>query len=264
VVAIARSLVLASLRAQMEYRSQFVTAVIMGVVFQGTGLAFIWVILNRFDALAGWTLGEVAFLYALRVLAHALYGTLFNGTARVYGMVRRGEFDRYLVRPVPPLALVMFERLHVSGLGDLLGGVAMLAIAARLVPVDWSPLAVGYLALALVGGCFVEAAIRLAGASFAFRVQGIDSLNFLLDQLFGTFGSYPLGIYSAVVRAALTFVLPVAFVAYFPASVLLGRTGELAIPPLLAYCAPVVGFGLFALAYRLWSYQLWYYQSAGH
>jgi ABC-2 type transport system permease protein len=263
-IGIALSLAGASLRGQMEYRSQFLTMVLMGLVYQGTGFVFIWVVVSRFEALAGWTLGEVAFLYALRLLSHAVYGLLFNGTARVYWLVKQGEFDRYLVRPLPALAQVMFERVHVAGLGDLLGGLVMLAVTARLVPVDWSVLALGYLVLAVVGGALVEGAVRLAGAALSFRVTNLQSLNMLLDNLFSTFGSYPLGIYTTGVRALLTFVVPVAFVAYVPAAVLLGRADELGVRPEVAYGAPLAGLCLFVLAHRFWRWQIGYYQSAGH
>ena len=262
--AAALSLAAASLRGQMEYRTQFVVMVVMGLVYQGTGFVFIWVVVSKFEALAGWTLPEVGFLYALRLLCHALYGMLFNGTARVYWMVREGEFDRYLVRPLPALLQVMFERVHVSGLGDLLGGLAMFGAVALSVPIDWSPAAVLYLLLAIGGGCLVEAALRLAGASLSFRFQNLESLNYLLDSTISNFASYPLAIYTLGVRVLLTFVLPVAFVAYLPATVLLRRTDEIGLHPGVAYAAPLVGAGLFALAYLFWLRQMRQYQSAGH
>jgi len=56
----------------------------------------------------------------------------------------------------------------------------------------------------------------------------------------------------------------VAFIAYLPATVLLGRTGELAVHPLFAYVAPLVGVLVFSLAYAFWKGELRHYQSSGH
>jgi ABC-2 type transport system permease protein len=261
---LALSLAGASLRAQMQYRANFAILVVMGLVYQLTGFVFLWVILPRFEALAGWTLGEVAFLYGLRLLAHGVYGLLFNAIQRISRMTRRGELDRYLVRPLPLLIQILAERVHVPGIGDLLGGVVLFLAAQALVGIDWSPLALVYLALAVAGGCLVEAALRLAINTLAFRFLEVGSLSFFVDNLIGNFGNYPLRIYGQTAQFLLTFVLPVAFVAYFPATVLLGRTGELSVHPALAYGAPLVGIVAFAVTYRFWRGEIRHYQSAGH
>jgi len=140
-ISVALSLWVASLRGELQYRANFLIMILMGIVYQCTGFAFIWVVLARFHALAGWTLGEVAFLYGLRLTMHALNGALTGGLYELEWKVRQGEFDRYLVRPMPPLLQLMSERVHVSIVGDLIGGLVLFAAAASLVKVDWTPTA---------------------------------------------------------------------------------------------------------------------------
>jgi ABC-2 type transport system permease protein len=82
-------------------------------------------------------------------------------------------------------------------------------------------------------------------SAVAFRTLSVRSLRVFIDGIFTTIGRYPLTILSAVTNLLLTFVLPLAFVACFPATVLLRRTGELSVPPALAAAAPAVGFALF-------------------
>src|SRR5207237_10512254 len=71
------------------------------------------------------------------------------------------------------------------------------------------------------------------------------------------------GIFGGATQFFLTFGIPVAFIAYFPATVLLGRTGELAVSPVLAYLAPLAGAIVFGLAILVWKHELPQYQSAG-
>ena len=168
-IGITLSMWAASVRGELQYRANFLIMALMGVVYQCTGFAFIWVVLARFQALAGWTLGEVAFLYGLRLTMHALNGALSGGLYSLEWKVRQGEFDRYLVRPMAPLLQLMCERIHVSIAGDLLGGLALFAAAASLVAVDWTPLALLYLALALLGGALVELALRVLFSALSFR-----------------------------------------------------------------------------------------------
>ena len=53
-IGIALSMWGAALRSELQYRANFVILTMMGVVWQCTGFAFIWVVLTRFQALAGW------------------------------------------------------------------------------------------------------------------------------------------------------------------------------------------------------------------
>jgi ABC-2 type transport system permease protein len=263
-ISISLAMLAAGFRGQMQYRTNFVLQVTFGLGYQGTGIVFIWVVLNRFQSLAGWSLGQIAFLYGLRLLIHGLFVIFFGRLSDLDRQIREGKFDRYLIRPLPPLLQIMATEVRVSAVGDALGGLGLFLAANALVRVDWSPPAVAYLVLAIVGGCLVEAAIQLVIAGFSFRALNTRSLVFLVDNIFSSFGNYPLSIYGAGVRWLLTFGVPVAFVAYFPAAVLLGRSHDLAVPPLIAYLAPAAGILWFALAYQLFRHELRAYQSSGH
>lgn len=255
----------AAMRARLQYRLDIVIGMLMGIAYQGSGFAFIWIVLSRFHSLGGWTLEQVAFLYGLRLVSHALwlvpFGRVSIGLDQV---VREGEFDRYLLRPANPLLQAMTSGMHAAPLGDLATGIAILATAASRAGVDWSPLALAFCVLAVVGGALVECSAQLALSALTFRLLDTHPLRWFVDDLFGYFGSYPMRIFGAGTEWALTVLVPVAFVAYLPASVLLGRGDELRVAPAVAYAAPLLGVVTFALAYRLWAGQLRAYQSSGH
>ena len=175
-----------------------------------------------------------------------------------------GEFDRFLVRPVRPLLQVLTRSVPLSAFGDLLGGVALIVAALRLLDVSWTARAVVYLLLALFGGALIQLALRLLLASFSFRALSVNGVMGIVDDLFNNFGTYPLRIFSATLQFLLTFGLPVAFMAYFPAAVLLGRTGELLVPALLAYGAPLAGVVWMAIALWVFEHEMRHYQSSGH
>ena len=254
----------ASVRGELQYRANFLIMVLMGIVYQCTGFAFIWVVLARFQALGGWTLGEVAFLYGLRLTMHALNGAITGGLYNLEWKVRQGEFDRFLVRPLSPLLQLMCERVHVSIVGDLIGGLALFAAAASLVTVNWTPLALLYLALALFGGALIELALRVLFSALAFRFLSANAFMFVLDTVFSNFANYPLKIFGSVLEFLLTFGVPLAFMAYFPAVVLLRRTGELQVSPIFAYGAPLAGIIWLLVSLRVFQHEMRNYQSSGH
>lgn len=165
---------------------------------------------------------------------------------------------------MPPLVQLLTRRVRLSSLGDLAGGVVLLSVASASAPVDWSPGAVCFLVLAVVGGALVEGSLQLAASALVFRMKRVSPIKFAIDMIFSDFGNYPLKIFGPVAGFGLTFVFPLAFVAYLPATVLMDREEELAVPEWLAWGAPGIGVALLYAAYRFWERQSRHYESSGH
>lgn len=254
----------ASWRSALQYRLNIAVTVLGGAVYHGSGFAFLWVLLHTFHTLAGWSIGPVAFLYGLRLLAHAVWLVAIGGVTWVDRMVREGEFERMLLRPVNPLLQVVTNRRDLMYLGDLSTALAVFGVATVAARVDWSPAAVAFLVLAVLGGALIEASVQLAVGALAFRLLYSWPLRLFADDTVSMLGAYPHRVFGTATQRLFTYVLPVAFIAYLPASTLLHRTGELAVPPVLGYAGPLVGAGLFALAYAGWTRQLRHYQGVGH
>jgi ABC-2 type transport system permease protein len=263
-LAIAWTLQKAALRSGMQYRLNFVMSSVMAIAYQGSGFAFLWVVLARFHTIGGWTFGQVAFLYGLRLLAHALWRLPFSELASLSFAIREGQFDRYLVRPLNPLIQLMTRGFFMGTLGDVITAVVVFVYANHITHISWTPLHIAYLVLAVVGGAAAEGAFVLAAVSLGFKSLQTWAAEFLVDQVYLLFGSYPLRLFGATTNWVLTWIVPVAFVAYIPSGVLLRRTGDLQVPAAVAYTAPAVGLLWFVLAYRFWLLQLRGYQSSGH
>lgn len=262
-LAVAWTLQKAALRSGMQYRLNFVVGAIMAVAYQGSGFAFLWVVLARFHTIAGWTFGQVAFLYGLRLLAHALWRLPFSQLESLSFALRDGQFDRYLVRPMNPLIQLMTRGFFMGTIGDVVTAIGVFAYANHLTHISWTPVHIGYLVLAVIGGAAAEGAFVLAAVSLGFKSLLTWAAEFLVDNVYLLFGSYPLRLFGATTSWVLTWIVPVAFVAYIPSGFLLGRTHDLHVAPTVAYVAPVIGLLWFGAAYQFWLFQVRHYQSAG-
>ena len=76
-------------------------------------------------------------------------------------------------------------------------------------------------------------------------------------MLLSNFGERPLEVYPSVIRRLLKFVLPVAGMAWYPASLVLGR-----LDPAFALGYPVLLLGFAALVLRVFQRGLRRYESA--
>ena len=251
----------ANLRVRMQYRTEFLLAILNGIIWQGSMLAFAGIVLTRFPGLGGWPSGGVLLIAGMRLLSHALCLTVFSALPGVPTLVQDGRFDGFLLRPMSIYRQALLSSFSISAIGDLVVAVTLFTAALRMLDLDWSPARIGYLCAALVGAMFLEAAIQTVLASVALRFPGAQTWALWIDDLMATFGNYPLSVLPVVARVALTFVLPVAFLAYLPAAVLLDRAGEQGLPEWLVLGSPALGPLLFVLARLAWNHGVRHYQS---
>lgn len=254
----------ASIRSELQYRANALTSILGGILYQITGFVVVWIIVARFNQIGGWSLAEITFLYGMRLTSHGIFYACFSQMFEADSIMIRGEYDRYLVRPLSPLIQLFTRKLRINAFGDLLGGSALLIAASLGHAVDWSPLAVMYLLLAVIGGGLLEGAVQVMLGSLSFRFLQSLALRQTVNEIFNVYGNYPFNIFPTALRYVITFGLPVAFVAYFPASILLDRQAQLHVPGWLAMLAPAVGLTMFALAVRVWRWQSVHYQSSGN
>jgi ABC-2 type transport system permease protein len=98
------------------------------------------------------------------------------------------------------------------------------------------------------------------------RIQFLDHFD-LLHSLLRQ--SYPLDLFSDPIRRAATWILPLAFVNYFPALALLGRVAPDGILPFgltpiaLALSAPIVALLYLGIAVVIWDRSVMRYQGTG-
>jgi len=257
------ALVRAGLREEMQFRANFLIEVAFGLVVQSIGFAFIWVVLGKFQAIGGWTLQEVTLLYGIQLMGNALWSLAFSRIINVQGMVQIGEFDTMLVRPMPIALQFMFGGFRIAIVGDVIGAVILLAVGLQTASIDWSLPKAVFLVLAVVGSGLVRGAFELAGCALVFRSLVSGWVQFATDSLFGQFGSYPLDIFARRARQLLTYVIPVAFVAWVPSTVLLDRTEVLPFPAWVAWCTPLLGVALMTAAWWIFLRESRQYQSSG-
>jgi ABC-2 type transport system permease protein len=187
-----------------------------------------------------------------------------NQLFRFDRIVQEGDWDRYLVRPMPIWAQMMFTQFRIPPLGDFCSGLILLVVALAHVEVAWTPTLVLFLPLAIVGGALIDGAFQLGTAAFAFRFMATLPLRIIFDDFQGRFASYPMTIFERPMQAFLTWVVPMAFMAWIPSTVLLDRTTELPFPGWVAWLSPVIGLTLMTLAVTLFRKESRNYQSAGH
>lgn len=251
-------------RSMRVHRMNLMMMFLGSAAIQGTQLAFISVLLGAFGAIAGWGVGEVAFLYGLRLTAHGVCTINFGQHRSSAQAIRNGDWDRFLLRPAGPLMQLLTRHFNPGTIGDLVLGLAILVTAANLIEVQWSAGKLLFLALAALGGGLVEAGLQIALSALDFRWGPLVRIKDMVDRILTDFGAYPMTIFGTAGTWLLTFLIPLAFMAYLPTTVLLDRTEELVVPVWTAQLSPLAGPVLLVLAVAFFRYMSRFYASPGH
>jgi ABC-2 type transport system permease protein len=253
----------AALRAQAQYRASFV--LLSAAQFLGVGVEFVgvWALFDRFGAIAGWHLSELALLFGLVNVAFALAESFGRGFDMFSTVVRSGEFDRLLVRPRSTALQVACRDFQFFRLGRLTLGLVMLVGGALKSGVHFGVAKILLVAGALVGGASVFYGLFILQATMCFwTVESLEVMNAL------TYGGteaaqYPLSLYRRWFRDFFTVVVPLAFVSYVPAGVLLERATTPVLPDVVRWCSPLAGVAFLAACLVVWRFGERRYVSTG-
>jgi ABC-2 type transport system permease protein len=256
-------LVGASIRSRAQYRLSFALDFVATFVAALTDFAAILVLFNHLPALGGWSLPEVSFLYGVAGVSFAL-ADMFVGHLDGFGdLIRTGAFDVVLMRPHGTLFQVVASELAIRRLGKLAQAGAVLVYALATVHVDWSPLKVALLLVTFASGPAIFAGIWVAGTSISFWTTEIREVVNAFTYGGSYLASYPINLFGVWLRRFLAFVVPAAFVAYYPCVVILGKTDPVAGRPWLGLLSPLVAVATLAASRQAWQFGVRHYRSTG-
>lgn len=253
---------LKSPRAQLAYPANIFMQVASIALIGFLGIPSLLLITSAFPSIGGWDFYMLGFMAALREMAGGIHHGLFFSFYYHHTLIRNGELDRMLVRPVHPLLQIMASNLDLSALGGFIPGLVLFAMTCPQVAVEWNVLNIAFLAIVVLSGAIIEWAMYLFFAAFDFWFETEDGLGYIPEAFLESALYYPAHIYGQVLAFVITFVFPFAFVAYFPTLYFFQRDIEM-FPGFFVFLTPVVAVVSTAIAVVFWSFGLRQYQSTG-
>jgi ABC-2 type transport system permease protein len=179
-----------------------------------------WVIFTRFEMLDGWTFNELLFLYNTNLLTYAISSAFFWGPMKeLENIVRSGDFDLYLTKPIPPLRLLVLRQFGHTFIAHVILAVIVFVICFQNLKLQWSFAHVLFFVSIIAGATLIHSGLIIIAASCAFRVVRSTTIVDMTIYAVRNFINYPISIYARSVQFALTFFIPYAFVNYFPSTV---------------------------------------------
>jgi len=262
-VAIYARLAGSRIRGQTQYRLSFALQLVGTFLFTFLDFIAILVIFQHLPRLGGWSFPEIAFLYGSSYMTFKLADLVMTNLDRLPLLIRMGTFDQILTRPLGTLGQLMTSDLGIRQLAAVAQGGVVFAYALTRLSIDWTlPRAVVFAGM-LVSGFFIFCAIFVATNVIAFWIM--DAREIANSFTYGgqMMTQYPLNIFGLWFRRLLGFVIPLAFVNYFPTLYVLGKPDPLHSPPILRFASPAVAALSVLVTRGIWRVAVRRYRSTG-
>jgi len=245
-------------RGKMQYKkSFFLSAAGMFLTSFGVFLT-IFFMFQRFSHVKGFSYNEVLLCYAIVLMGFTLSEIFARGFDCFPGIVRRGEFDRILLRPRNAVLQVLGSQFDLARSGRLLQAAVIFVYGISRSGVRWTPGRVFTAAAMLAGTCAFFTGIFIIYAALCFfTLEGLEFMNIFTYGL-NEYGKYPMSVYGREILWITTFILPFALVQYYPLLYLLDREAEAWYGFL-----PLTAFPFLGLCCLLWQFGAGHYMSSG-
>lgn len=254
-----------SFHCRMQYKLDSIVATLAVFLRESTGIIVIYLTLMKFDSLNNWNINEMLFLYSILFLTYSAVVVLFADLRDFSRMIREGRFDRLMLTPRGLLIQLVSNNADIiAALGHGSLGLVLFVASANRVGITWNFTTTLYYISAIIGGILIQGGMFVFFSSLSFYFVETNSLRDIFYWQMRRFAGYPISIFGKFFQSIMIYVVPFAFVNYFPAQYLLRKSDLAQYPEFYIYIAPLVGVVLYAAAYAFWRISVKNYKSTGN
>lgn len=243
------------IKRQVHYRLSFLFITFGQFCFTSTSLFMIYFLMENTPELFGFTRNEVLIAGAIINLSYALSECFARGFDQFGSLIKTGDFDRLIVRPVNEVTQVFMNTIDFTRLGRF--SVALVTLIIVAYPYPWTTW-LYFLFLVLTGAMLYTCIFILIGAVCFYTTENLEVFNILTDGS-KEFGKVPYGFYGESLLKFLTFVFPLALVQYYPLLAILNKVDQ----PFYLW-TPVMAYLFMIPTAFAWTVARRHYQSSGN
>lgn len=246
-----------NLKSTLEYRADFLIGALSQIGVRLSEFIFIWTIFSNIKLIKSWSFYEVALIFGIMTVAGSLTSMFFNELWEFGVYIEKGDFDSVLLRPIPSLFHIIANKFDQNSIGSLLIGLPIVAKSFYELGLKFNAVNIFMLILFFISGTMIIAGINviLSAMSFWIRdsaplISGVTSIQ--------QFALYPITIFHKFIGYILTYVIPYAFVSFYPANYFLHKGYEQ-----YAFVSPLLAVIIWGVAVRFWNFGVTRYASTG-
>jgi ABC-2 type transport system permease protein len=243
--------------ADMEYRVNYLVRVCGEVIWYISQLSVFEVLYLHTATLNGWDVHAMRVFMGTLFVSDVLWMIFFNENMDNFmGLIRRGELDLYLVKPISSRFMVSCRKVNTAAFLNLIMVSGYLAWAVVNMPREIGGAQWAFYVVLVLSGVLISYTMRFLFNVLALVLHEAGNVQFIWYQLY-RLATRPDILYPPYLRILIFTIFPVAFIASVPSRILVeGLSWKWLVAGVLA-SAVVMFLGSFC-----WSRALRRYSSA--
>jgi len=247
-----------NIQDQMAYPWNFWLAIIMKAIRVGITVIFFKALYLKVNNISGWNYANTIFIFATFSLIDFISNTTFlrNFAYWFSDLLRNGEYDYRIIKPVNLQFFTAFWVLDFMDLTTIVPIAILYWYALSRMSVILSTANIILYIILVFNAIIFIYSFALALATLNFWTVQSSGLGRFMQSIF-YMARYPADVYTGIYKTIFNFILPIAFIATWPAKAFLGTLIWQNI-----FYALVFTIIFFWLANHFWNFGLKHYSSA--
>ena len=251
-------MVLMNIKSQLEYKKAFIISTLGSFFITFLLILSIDFLFKEFKTIGEWDFYQVSFLFGIVYLNFALAEMFLRGLDHFDYTIRKGEFDRILIRPRNLLIQSTSTEFELSKIGRITQSIIIIVTTIIKLQIKWNLYKLIILLFINIGLFMIFFGSFILKASFCFwTIDGLEFMN-IISEGGKKVSQYPINIYEKWFRIIFTIIFPFGMVNYYPVLYLFGKVDKwyLGLTPLLT-------IPFFLICVYIWTIGVKHYESTG-
>jgi len=241
----------------MQYRVDFFLGIFISLGLSSLGPIFQYLIFSQTRGYPDWNIKQIVLYQGVLLLWFGIKDMLF-GEIRSYieTMIKNGEFDMILLKPYPPIGLILSNGFYFQGIGPIIAGLIIIIFSVRSMFLHISFISIILFLLFFLIGIILYMALTIFYCTITIMLVYMNRLGEIIDK-FLRFTNYPVEIFMPFLRIIFIVFFPIAVWVYLPTQALLNRV------EIYSFISIIGSIIVFTLSIIMWNFTLKKYTSAG-
>lgn len=240
-------------------KSNFIIGILGFLTIQISSIIFINITFSKIPQIEGYNFFEIIALYGFsqipKGLDHFYSDFLWNISTST---LIRGEYDKFMLRPVNTYFQVLIEKVQFDALGEIILGSILYVYGLKGLNISFDFKILILSIFFIIIGSIIFTCLKTIAAASAFKFK--DSF-FLLKSIYSLndFSRYPLNIYPQFLKALLSYIFAFSIASYYPMEIILKGKNDFNVYAILLII-PII---LISISIISWKKGEEIYESAG-